>query len=90
MLGTDLCPKILCTLTSDEETEDELPPENASPQVTTLPSTLNAANALAVEEMLCTLTSDEETEDELPPLEAPPQVTTLPLPVNAANALAVE
>jgi len=49
VLGGHFCPKILCTLTSDEETEDESPPEDASPQVTTLPLPINAANALAVE-----------------------------------------
>ena len=41
--------EMLCTLTSDEDTEDESPPEDAPPQVTTLPLPLNAANALAVE-----------------------------------------
>jgi len=40
---------MLCTLTSDEDTATELPPEDARPQVITLPLPVNAASAEGLE-----------------------------------------
>ena len=53
---------------SEEETEDESPPELELPQVMTEPSSFRAAKAELVEKIWLTPEdSEEETEDELPP-----------------------